>query len=345
MTPETQAESTPSTPAADTQPLPAAAEMSYPRASVLARLGPWAVPLLFVILFVTFSLAAPETFPTMTNVRVMIVGQAIILMLSLALLIPLRAGDFDLSVGSVMILSGCTLGAATADGHGVATACVMALLVGPVVGIVNGILVVRIGIDSFIATLGTLTIVAGLARFISDDALVMTVPDEVVDFTRRSLLDFPVPVWIGWIVALLVWYIFECTPAGRHMLFIGSNLSAARLAGLRVNEYRQLMYVVSGTLSAVAGVLLAGMLGSVDPSSSGAYLLPPITAAFLGASAIKLGRFNVAGTLVAIYLVAVGVAGLQMLGFASWISDLFNGTFLIFAVGLTLFLRRSSSTT
>ncbi|WP_235735627.1 ABC transporter permease [Nocardioides alcanivorans] len=307
-------------------------------------MGPWAVPLLFLILFVTFSLAAPETFATMTNVRVMIVGQAIILLLSLALLIPLRAGDFDLSVGSVMILAGCTLGAATADGHGLVTACLLAFLVGPVVGIVNGILVVRVGIDSFIATLGTLTIVAGLARFISDDALVMTVPDEVVEFTRRSLLDFPLPVWVGWIVALLVWYVFECTPAGRHMLFIGSNLSAARLAGLRVNEYRQLMYVLSGTLSAVAGVLLAGMLGSVDPSSSGAYLLPPITAAFLGASAIKLGRFNVAGTLVAIYLVAVGVAGLQMLGFASWISDLFNGTFLIFAVGLTLLLRRGTST-
>jgi ribose transport system permease protein len=81
----------------------------------------------------------------------------------------------------------------------------------------------------------------------------------------------------------------------------------------------------------------------VDPTASGAYLLPPITAAFLGASAIKLGRFNVAGTMVAIYLVAVGVAGLQMLGFDSWISDVFNGAFLIFAVGLTLFLRKESS--
>jgi ribose transport system permease protein len=344
MRSETQADSTPPS-QADAAPAPPPPDppTTPVRTSKLAAVGPWAVPLLFVILFATFSFAAPETFATTTNVRVMIIGQATILLLSMAILIPLRAGDFDLSVGAVMILAGCTLGALTAQGYSMATACVLALLIGPVVGIINGILVVRVGINSFIATLGTLTVLDGLSRLISDGALITTVPAGLVDFTRRSLFDLTMPVWLGWLVVLIVWYVFEWTPVGRYLLFIGNNVSAARLAGLRVNTYRQGVYVVSGTLSAIAGVLLAGGLGSVDPTSSGAYLLPPITAAFLGASAIKLGRFNVAGTLVAIYLVAVGVTGLQMLGFDSWIADVFNGTFLIFAVGLTIFLRRRSA--
>lgn len=313
------------------------------RKGMLTSLGPWAVPFLFVVLCVVFSIAAPDTFATTTNLRVLIIGQATILLLSIAIVIPLRAGDFDLSVSAVMVLSGCVLGYLTAQGVSAIVACLLALLIGPVMGLINGLLVVRIGIDSFIATLGTLTVLVGLASLISGGALMTTVPTELLDFTRMSFLDLTMAVWIGWGIALLVYYVFEWTPTGRYLLFIGNSAEAARLAGLRVNAYRQGVYVVSGTLSALAGILAAGSLGSIDPTASGAYLLPPITAAFLGASAIKLGRFNVVGTLVAIYLVAVGVTGLQMLGFESWIADVFNGAFLIFAVGLTIFLRRPSS--
>jgi ribose transport system permease protein len=130
------------------------------------------------------------------------------------------------------------------------------------------------------------------------------------------------------------------TPCGRYLLFIGGNRDAAELAGLRVNAFRQGAYVASGTLSALAGLLFAGSLGAVDPTSGGAYLLPPVTAAFLGASAIKLGRFNVVGTLVAIYLLAVGITGLQLLGLQSWIADVFNGACLIVAMAFAIFFRR-----
>jgi ribose transport system permease protein len=170
-----------------------------------------------------------------------------------------------------------------------------------------------------------------------------TVPQDLIELCRRSIFDLSLSVWVGWFLALAVWYVFECTPVGRYLLFIGSSISAAKLAGLRVNAYRQGVYIISGTIRAVAGILLAGTIGSVNPTACGSYLLPPITAAFLGASVIKLGRVNVAGTLVAICLLAVGVTGLQMLDFDSWISDVSNGAFLIFAVGLTLFLRKGSA--
>lgn len=307
----------------------------------LSAVGPWAVPLLFVILFIIFSIAAPHTFASFANVRVMIGGQATIVLLAMAVIVPLRAGDFDLSISSVMILTGVTLGVLTAYNFPLVIACFFALLIGPLVGMLNGLLVVRFGIDSFIATLGTLTILGGLANLISNNNLITSIPVELINFVTYKSFGFGTSVWIGWIIAFSLWYIFELTPCGRYLLFIGGNRTAAELAGLRVNTFRQGAFIFSGTLSSVIGLLYAGMLGAVAPSASSAYLLQPITAAFLGASAIKLGRFNIAGTLVAIYLLAVGITGLQLLGLQDWIADVFNGACLIGAVGFTILFRRT----
>ncbi|HEX3681466.1 MAG TPA: ABC transporter permease [Bryobacteraceae bacterium] len=311
--------------------------------SKLSAAGPWAVPLLLVILFLACSIAAPKTFASLANLRVMIDGQATIVLLALAVIVPLRAGDFDLSISAVMILTGVTLGVLNAHNYPLALACLLALLIGPVVGLLNGWLVVKFGIDSFIATLGTMTILGGLASLISSNALITTIPASLTGFAAHRFLGFGTPVWAGWMIALLLWYVFEWTPCGRYLLFIGGNRGAARLAGLRVNAFRQGAFVFSGTLSSVVGLLYAGLLGAVSPSAGTVYLLQPITAAFLGASAIKLGRFNVVGTLVAIYLLAVGITGLQLLGLQDWIAAVFNGACLIAAVGFTILFRRAAS--
>ena len=308
-----------------------------------AAVGRWAMPLLLVLLFIAFSIAAPQTFTSLTNVRVMIGGQAIVVLLAMAVLVPLRAGDFDLSIASVMILSGVGVGVLTARGYPAPAACSLALLMGLVVGVVNGWLVVRLGIDGLIATLGTMTILGGLARLISSNALITTIPRELTDFADGRFLGLGAPVWAGWLVALSLGYVFELTPCGRYLLFIGGNRSAARLAGLRVDAFRHGAFIFSATLSAGVGLLYAGSLGAASASAGRAYLLQPITAAFLGASAIQLGRFNVAGTLVAIYLLAVGITGLQLLGLQDWISDVFIGACLIAAAGFTLLFRRGAS--
>ena len=176
--------------------------------------GPWAVPLLLAILFITFSIAAPRTFASFANVRVMIGGQATIVLLALAVLVPLRAGDFDLSISAVMILTGITLGVLTAHGYPVVIACLLAVLIGPAVGAINGWLVVRFGIDSFIATLGTMTILGGLAGLISSNALITSIPSQLTVFAAYRFLGFGTPVWAGWLIALSLWYIFEWTPCG-----------------------------------------------------------------------------------------------------------------------------------
>ena len=322
-----------------TEPVPGSAA----RPARWSNAGGWAVPLLLVVLFVVFSIASPDTFFTLSNVRAVISGQGTIVVLAMAVLIPLRGGDFDLSVPSVMIVTGCAVGSLTAHGWPAGAACLVAFLVGPVVGFVNGVLVVKFGIDSLISTLGMLTILEGIATLISHETLISTIPAGLSDFASHKFFGLPTPVWLGWLLALVLWYMFELTPWGRYLLFIGGNRNSAYLAGLRVDALRLVSFVISGSLGAVAGLLFAGYLGSVDPTAAGSYLLPPITAAFLGASAIKLGRFNVAGTLVAIYLLAVGITGFQLLGVSDWITDVFDGACLIGAVGFSILFRRRAA--
>jgi len=309
---------------------------------LLSRVGPWAVPIFLVLLFIGFSIATP-TFGTVDNARIIITNQAVVVLLGMAIIVPLRAGDFDLSVSSVMIVSGATIGVLHSNGHSGLTAIAVAVLIGPVVGLFNGILVVKIGIDSFIATLGTLTIITGFVSLMTKGALITTFPEGLTNFAEHRILDFPMPVWVGWAIALALWYVFEKTPAGRYLLFIGGNRGSAQLAGLRVDGYRQGAFLLSGTLSAIAGVMFAGGLGSVDPSSGTSYLLPPITAAFLGASAITIGRFNVVGTLFAIYMLAVGITGLQLLGLDRWIANVFNGVCLLLAMAFAILLKNASA--
>src|SRR4029453_14036581 len=155
------------------------------------------------------------------------------------------------------------------------------------------------------------------------------------DFGSAELLTIPVPVYYLAGVALVLWYLLEHTPTGRYLYATGANVNAARLAGLRVVRLQWGALIIAGTLAAFAGVVLTMQLGASSFGAGGPYLLPAFAAAFLGSTQVRPGRFNVGGTLVALYLMAIGVKGLQ-LQYPSlpWIKDLFEGVALIIAVAL-----------
>lgn len=292
-----------------------------------------AIPVVLIALFVVFSVLSPSVFFTQANIQVIIEGQATLLFLALAVTLPLRAGEFDLSVAAVMILSGCFVGILSGQFHWpLLLSCLAAVLLGVVVGLVNAFFVVVVGVDALITTLGTMTVLTGVASAVSGNNLVTGIPDSLKSFCSISIAGLSLPVWLGWIFALLLWYLYEFTPIGRYMLFIGGSRSAATLAGLRVTQLRFAAFVGGAVISAIAGILFAGTLGAIDPSSTAAYVLPPYAAAFLGTATIQLGRFNVWGTLIGLYLLAVGIAGLQLMGVQSWIGDVFNGGALVLAV-------------
>jgi ribose transport system permease protein len=292
-----------------------------------------AILLVGVVLYILFSALSPHVFFTAATFQVIVGGQTTVLLLAIAATITLRAGDFDLSISAEMVLSGCVAGILYAQHNWPAgLAICAALLVGLAAGAVNGFFVVVVGIDSLIVTLGMVTLLTGVANAITGSNLVTAIPDSLETFSRTKLLGLPSAVWIGWAIALAVWYVFEYTPVGKYMAFIGGSRPAATLAGINVGRTRFVSYLAVGLLSSLAGILLAGTLGAMDPSSGSAYLLSPYAAAFLGATAIQPGRFNIMGTLVGLYVLAIGIQGLNLIGVQGWISDVFYGAALLLAV-------------
>jgi ribose transport system permease protein len=311
------------------------------RRSVSDQIGRFALVGVAVVIFILFTVMLPGTYATQANILSMLGSQAVPLLLTLAVLLPLRSGDFDLSVAANMVFCSALLGIMVRHGAvPLPLAIVITLLVGVAVGLVNGLLIVVVGVNAFIVTLGAMTVLGGLAFGITRGAVVVNLPKGLLTLGREQFLGLPMAVWYGWILAALLWYVFEWTPLGRYLLFVGGNAESAELAGVPVRLTRITAFAGSALLSAVAAVVLASRFGSVDPTIAGSFLLPPYAAAFLGTTVIQLGRFNVLGSLVGAYLLTIGISGLLLSGADPWVSDVFNGGALMAAVTFARLVSR-----
>jgi ribose transport system permease protein len=295
----------------------------------------------WVALVAVFGLWMPDLFLTADNARVVAGDQAITAMLALALVVPLAAGVFDLSIAAVLGFSSVVVAWCQAQGLSPLLGALLAVLVGAAVGAVNGLVVVRLRVDSFIATLAMSSVLAAGAYWVTGgQQIVEGISPDFVAFGSGDVLGVPAPVYYMLALALLLWVFLEYRPGGRYLYAVGGNPQAARLAGLRVDRVVFGSLVAAGTIAGFAGVILTAKLGTGNPTSGPPYLLPAFSAVFLGATQIKAGRVNVAGTLIAIYLLATGVKGLQLAGAPVYLNDLFNGLALILAVALAARSRR-----
>lgn len=298
------------------------------------------------LVVIVFGILRPDTFLTTANFSTIFGSQAILVVLTLALLPPLTAGDYDLSVAATMGLAGMTLAILNVN-HGwpIVWAIAAAFAVGLVVGVINGAIVVLLGIDSLIVTLGTSTFIAGVVLWISNSNTISGVSQGLIDIVVvNRFLGIPLEFYYGIALGLVMFYVFEFMPVGRRLLFVGRGRSVARLSGIRVVRLRWGAFVVSGVISALAGVLYAGTLGSADPTSSLSFLLPAFAAAFLGATTIVPGRFNPIGSIAAVYFLVTGITGLQLVGVQTFVQQLFYGGALVLAVALSQLARRRDAT-
>ncbi|MGW0020244.1 ABC transporter permease [Rhodococcus sp. NPDC003382] len=283
-------------------------------------------------LLVLLCVATLPQFRTASLFTTMLNAQSLVLLLALTATIVLRLGDFDLSVSQTMVATAAIVAVMTKNGYPAYVAIITALALGALVGAINALIVVRVGVDSFVATLGSYTALAGFAYLITDSRIVAGVPDGFVNFSRSQLLGLPMITWYAWVLVVVLWYVYQRTPLGRYTVFIGGNRAAARLAGISVDRIRTSAYIVSGLLAAFIGICFAGYFGAVDPSVGAQYMLQPFAAAFLGATAITVGRFNAWGTVAALYLLTVGITALQLLGAQTWVTNVFYGLALIVSV-------------
>ncbi|MBO0831630.1 MAG: ABC transporter permease, partial [Actinobacteria bacterium] len=257
-------------------------------ATLRRELSRFAVALALVLVVAIFSFWLPGIYFTTSNLLVTLGSQAVILILALGATLTLRLGDLDISFGATMTVGGVIVGASTQQWHiGLGLGILAVVAFGVVVGAVNALLVVGLGLSSFVATLGVMTVVTGIGFGISHTAVVTGLSPSLLSFIQQRLVGLPVGVWLGWLLALALWLLYEWTAFGRVLLFIGGSRNAAVLLGLPVARVRAAAYVVSSVIYALAGVVLAGQIGTADPSISAQYLLPPLAAAFLGTTVIR----------------------------------------------------------
>lgn len=296
-----------------------------------------ALPVAWVGVIALFGALEPDTFLTAANFETIFGSQAVLAVVTLGLLIPLTAGDYDLSVASVISLSAMVVALLNVnEGWPIAPAILAGLAAGALAGLVNGAIVVLLRVDSFIATLGSGSVIAGLVLWISDSNTIGGVSERLVDpVIVWDLFGIPLAFYYGLALCLVVWYFLEYTAPGRRLLFVGKGRRAARLSGVHVERVRWGALTASGAVAGLAGVLYAGTIGGADPSSGQTFLLPAFAAAFLGATSIMPGRFNAWGSLIAVYFLVTGVTGLQLLGAESFVQQLFYGGALILAVALS----------
>ncbi|KAA3510733.1 ABC transporter permease [Agrobacterium vitis] len=326
---------------------PTRAELSgMSTAQKIQRLLPvYGLVILTVGLILLFSILLPQTFPTVLNLRSIISDKTIIAILSLAAMIPMAAGRIDLTIGyGIVLWHVLAISLQTMFGLPWPVAVLIVIALGAFTGFLNGLLVEVAKIDSFIATLGTGTVLYAIALWHTGGRQVVgMLPQGFYSLNGTMVFGLPITGFYVLVLAVIMWLVLEYTPLGRYVYAIGANPKAAALNGIPVRRFVIGAFVTSGTLAAVAGVLLASKLRIGQASVGLEYLLPALVGAFLGSTTIKPGRVNVWGTMIGVIILAVGIAGIQQIGGSFYVEPLFNGVTLLVAIGIAGYAQRRRS--
>ena len=279
------------------------------------------------------------------NWRNIVGSQTVLAIIALGSIVPLVCGQFDLSVGSVAGFSSVLAASAYAKYHqSLIVGILVGIALGAIVGLVNGFVVTYFGVNALITTLGSASVVLGVENwYTGGTSIVQGIPTSLTNFGSGTWLGIPRLFYLLVLVAVLVWYLLEHTPFGRYLHALGVNAEAAQLVGVRIPSLVRRSFIVSGSFAGLAGVVLLGQSGAGNPGVGQNFTLTALAAAFLGATSVRPGRFNVVGTLLAIYFLATAITGLTFSGVSSFINDLFTGAALVFAVALSALLRRRSA--
>ena len=300
------------------------------RRTDLARFG---TPLAFLLLCIGFSLAAPAAFASQANLINLFQQIATLAIVATAATLVMTIGEFDLSVGFSASLAAVICFVLFAEGQPVALAMSVALAAGLGSGAFNGLLVAGFGIPSFVATLALGTILSGLAFGLSGGAsLFGGVPEIFKSLARGSIAG--VPVLALWIVGVMgvAGLVLTRTEFGRRLQALGGNPLAARLAGLPVLRDTIVTFAIAGGLAALAGLLLAARLGSVQHTMGEPLLLPAYAAVFIGTTASPTGSPTVAGTLLGVAITGVLANGMTILGVEPFVQKMMTGAIILVAV-------------
>ncbi|WP_088227571.1 ribose ABC transporter permease [Desulfosporosinus sp. FKB] len=293
---------------------------------------------LFILIFIlSFATAKFFTFGNLRNVALQISVNALI---AVGMTFVILTAGIDLSVGSTLALS-AALASQLMVGHvSPWLAVIAALAFGGLAGALNGFFVAYAGLAPFIVTLGTMTLFRGMTEIYTNGMPIFNLPQEFAKFGTGTFLEIPIPVWVMALVFITAWVVLHRTIAGRRIYAIGGNERVSFLAGVPVKRYLLSVYVVSGILASLAGIILASRLGSAEPTAGVGYELDAITAVVLGGTSLAGGEGTLVGTLIGALILGIIDNGLNLLNVNSFYQDAVKGLIILAAIMLD---RKKSS--
>jgi ribose transport system permease protein len=295
-----------------------------------------------IVLFIALSITSPY-FLTANNLASVARQTAVFNTMALGMTIVIVSGGIDLSVGSILGLSGLVGTMALERGYPIPVGVLIGLLVGTACGFANGLMVAKLRIPPFVVTLGTLGIFRGLALIISNGLPVHRIPPGFSFLGEGNLLGVPFVVWMLVICAVAVHVILEHTRLGRYAFAIGSNKIASLYAGIPVDFHVMAVYAIGGTLTGLAGMVEASRLMTGQPTAGQGYELQAIAAVVIGGGSLNGGEGSVVGTLIGAFIMGLLSNGADLLNISNYWQQVIIGAVIILAVTLDELRKRRAA--
>jgi ribose transport system permease protein len=288
-----------------------------------------------IVMIAFFFAMRPDVFLSFVNIKNILYQVSILAIIAGAQTVTMVVGDFDLSVGATSSLAGSVAAALMLGGMPMTAAIAIALVVGLLIGLGNGLLIAYLNLSAFVATLATMTSVVGLAYLVTEGTTLFSLPDAFNNLGQGKFLNIPLPVYIAVVISAIIWAALKFTTIGRSWHAIGGNVEVSRLSGVNVRRARLLAFTVAGLVAAIGGVLLAARLGSASAVQGGDNMMFSVAAVFLGMTVIRSGAANLGGTMIGVAIIGVMSNGLNILGVNSYIQQVVTGLIIIAAVTLS----------
>ncbi|UXU55169.1 ribose ABC transporter permease [Staphylococcus agnetis] len=292
------------------------------------------IPFLGLILLIIMISVLNPAFLDLSNLLNLLRQISINGLIALGMTFVILTGGIDLSVGSILALSSACIALMITSGVDPIIAIILGVLIGFILGVVNGLFVTKGNMAPFIATLATMTIFRGLTLVVTDGNPITNLGDNYLFqlFGKGYFFGVPVPAVTMTIVFIVLFILLHKTTFGRHTYAIGGNEIASKISGIKVNRVKILIYGISGLMSALAGAILTSRLNSAQPTAGTAYELDAIAAVVLGGTSLTGGKGRIVGTLIGVLIIGVLNNGLNLLGVSSFYQQVVKGVVILIAV-------------
>ncbi|MGE5627252.1 MAG: ABC transporter permease subunit [Solirubrobacterales bacterium] len=284
-----------------------------------------------LLLCIIISLISPR-FLTVSNILNVLTQVSVNAILAIGMSFVILTGGIDLSVGSVLAITGAIVATFARGGGNIIPGALAAIAIGAIIGLVNGLLVSKGKVQAFIVTLATMTIFRGVTYVFTDGNPISGLGDNISFIGNKLVFGVPIPIFLILIVLLIAWYALNQTRFGRYVYALGGNEDSARLSGINTNKIKTLVYVISGITAAIGGIIVTSRIGSASPNAGAGFELDAIAAVVLGGTSLAGGEGKVTGTIIGALIIGVLNNGLNLMGVSPFYQSIAKGVVILLAV-------------